>query len=160
MDHARIDLDVAETVSLAAGNRSDADTRRGDHARQPADVSDRHLPAHELVGAPIPSKLLTIARDDRAVAALARRVARQLFMGAVQGRTDFDPWEVPIRSIEGGRARIRYVVRRMLAPTMGDYELIPLPASLFPLYWVIRPFRMAVQYGPRLLRGSSSASHA
>ena len=69
--------DVAETVSLAAGNRSDADTRRGDHARQPADVSDRHLPAHELVGAPIPSKLLTIARDDRAVAALARRVARQ-----------------------------------------------------------------------------------
>ena len=55
---------------------------------------------------------------------------------------------------------MRYIVRRTLAPTMGDYELIPLPAALFPLYWVIRPFRMAVQYGPRLVRGSSNSSNA
>jgi hypothetical protein len=65
-----------------------------------------------------------------------------------------------MRSIEGARARIRYIVRRTLAPTMGDYELIALPASLFPLYWVIRPFRMAVQYGPRLVRGRWSSSNA
>jgi hypothetical protein len=55
---------------------------------------------------------------------------------------------------------MRYIVRRMLAPTMGDYELVQLPASLFPLYWVIRPFRMAVQYGPRLFRDSSNSSTA
>ncbi len=116
--------------------------------------------AHELVGAPIPADLVTIARDDRAARALAGRVAGQLFSGATQGRADFDPWAVPIRSIEGARARMRYIVRRMLAPTMGDYELIPLPAALFPLYWVIRPFRMAVQYGPRLVRGSSTSSNA
>ena len=53
---------------------------------------------------------------------------------------------------------MRYIVRRTLAPTMGDYELLPLPQSLFPLYWVIRPFRMAVQYGPRLVRGSSHSA--
>ena len=115
--------------------------------------------AHELVDAPIPANLVTIARGDRAVRALAGRVAEQLFRGATQGRADFDPWAVPIRSIEGARARMRYIVRRTLAPTMGDYELIPLPAALFPLYWVIRPFRMAVQYGPRLVRGSSNSSN-
>ena len=71
-----------------------------------------------------------------------------------------DPWAVPLRSIEGTRARIHYIVRRMLAPTMGDYELIPLPRALFPLYWAIRPFRMAVQYGPRLIRGSSNSTSA
>jgi hypothetical protein len=54
---------------------------------------------------------------------------------------------------------MRYVVRRMLAPTMGDYELIPLPRSLFPLYWAIRPFRMALQYGPRLIRRSSNSTN-
>ncbi len=116
--------------------------------------------AHELVGAPIPASLVTIARGDRAVGALAGRVARRLFSGATQGRADFDPWAVPIRSIEGTRPRMRYIVRRALAPTMGDYELIPLPAALFPLYWVIRPFRMAVQYGPRLVRGSWNSSNA
>ena len=53
---------------------------------------------------------------------------------------------------------MNYVVRRMLAPTMGDYELIRLPKLLFPLYWVIRPFRMALQYGPRLLRSAPQSS--
>ena len=113
--------------------------------------------AHELLDAPIPANVVEIARGDRAAQALASRVASQLFSGSAQGRTDFDPWEVPLRSIEGARARMRYIVRRMLAPTMGDYELIPLPTSLFPLYWVIRPFRMAAQYGPRLLRGPSNS---
>jgi hypothetical protein len=115
------------------------------------------LLAHELVAAPVQADVVAIARRDRAVESLARRVASQLFSGAGPGRSRFDPWAVPIRSIESTRARMRYVVRRMLAPTMGDYELIQLPASLFPLYWVIRPFRMAVQYGPRLLRGSSNS---
>jgi hypothetical protein len=55
---------------------------------------------------------------------------------------------------------MRYIVRRMLAPTMGDYELVQLPASLFPLYWVIRPFRLAVQYGPRLFRGPWNSTNA
>ncbi len=118
------------------------------------------LLAHELVGAPVNPVVVAIARRDRAVDSLAKRVASQLFNGAGPGRSQFDPWAVPIRSIETTRARMRYVVRRMLAPTMGDYELVPLPASLFPLYWVIRPFRMALQYGPRLFRGSPKNSNA
>jgi hypothetical protein len=116
--------------------------------------------AHELVGAPVPEGLIAIARNDRAVRALARRVARQLFSGPGPGQTHFDPWAVPIRSIESTGARVRYVAHRMLAPTMGDYELIRLPRSLFPLYWAIRPFRMALQYGPRLIRRSSDSTSA
>ena len=115
--------------------------------------------AHELVAAPIPEDIVAIARNDRAVRALARRVAIQLFNQASRD-TQLDPWAVPLRSIEGPRARIHYIVRRMLAPTMGDYELIPLPRALFPLYWAIRPFRMVVQYGPRLIRGSSNSTSA
>jgi Uncharacterised nucleotidyltransferase len=108
--------------------------------------------AHELVGAPVPDDLVAIARSDRTVRALAGRVASGLFRGAGPGNTPFDPWVVPLRSIEGTRARANYIVQRTLAPTMGDYELVSLPKTLFPLYWVIRPFRMAAQYGPRLLR--------
>ena len=110
------------------------------------------LLAHELAGAPLPDELVAIARNDRNVSAIARRVASGLFRGAGRAATPFDPWAVPIRSIEGTGAQIYYVVQRTLAPTMGDYELIPLPRPLFPLYWLIRPFRMAAQYGPRLVR--------
>ncbi len=116
--------------------------------------------AHELVGAPAAADVVAIARDDRDVRALATRVACGLFSGAGPGHSRFDPWAVPIRSIEGARPRMNYIVHRMLAPTMGDYELLPLPRALFPLYWLIRPFRMALQYGPRLLRGSSTSANA
>jgi hypothetical protein len=118
------------------------------------------LLAHELVGAPISEVVVAIARRDRAVESLAKHVASQLFSGAGPGHSRFDPWAVPLRSIESTRGRMRYVIRRMLAPTMGDYELVQLPAPLFPLYWVIRPFRMAVQYGPRLFRGPSNSTNA
>lgn len=111
--------------------------------------------AHDLVGAPVAEELITIARDDRAVSALASRVAHGLFGRSTQGRADFDPWAVPVLSIESPRDQMRYIVHRLLAPTMGDYELIPLPTTLFPLYWAIRPFRMAIQYGHRLIRPSS-----
>lgn len=118
------------------------------------------LLAHELVDAPIAAELVALARGDRAARVLAGRVSRDLFSGVGRASSHFDPWVVPTLSIEGARARVHYVVHRMLAPTMGDYELIPLPRALFPLYWAIRPFRMAIQYGPRLLRGTSSSSNA
>ncbi len=84
-------------------------------------------------------------------------------MSALFGRLDssdrvFDPWRVPLGAIEDSRARMVYIVRRLLAPTMGDFEMIPLPAAFFPLYWVIRPFRMTIQYGPRLIRGAFDAT--
>jgi hypothetical protein len=116
--------------------------------------------AHELVGAPIPAELVAAARDDGSVKALATRVAGGIFSKGGEGRTAFDPWAIPIRSIEGSRARIHYIAHRLMAPTMGDYELIPLPRTMFPLYWLIRPFRMAIQYGPRLVRGRASSSNA
>jgi hypothetical protein len=108
--------------------------------------------AHDLVGAPVPEDLVATARDDCAVSALASRVARGLFGRSTQGRADFDPWAVPLLSIESPRDRMHYILHRLLAPTMGDYELIPLPTTLFPLYWVIRPFRIAIQHGYRLIR--------
>jgi Uncharacterised nucleotidyltransferase len=116
--------------------------------------------ARELLDAPVPEGVVAIACNDRAVRALTGRVARLLFSGTGPGHTHFDPWAVPIRSIESTGARIHYVVHRTLAPTMGDYELIRLPRSMFPLYWAIRPFRMALQYGPRLIRGSSNSTGA
>ena len=152
--------DVAETIRARPGidlmTMLDEATRLGSRRMFLTGI----LLAHELVDAPVHADIVAIARRDRAVESLARRVAIQLFSGSGPGRSRFDPWAVPLRSIENARGRLRYVVRRMLAPTMGDYELVQLPASLFPLYWVIRPFRMAVQYGPRLLRGPASSPSA
>ncbi len=101
---------------------------------------------------------LAEARRDRAAVTVGDRVMRALFSRLDSSDRVFDPWRVPLGAIEDTRARMVYIVRRLLAPTMGDFEMIPLPAAFFPLYWVIRPFRMTIQYGPRLIRGAFDAT--
>ena len=115
--------------------------------------------AHAIDGV-VEANLLDEARQSSAVVALGERAMRNLFTRLDGSLPLFDPWRVPVGAIEGAGSRARYVVRRLMAPTMGDFEMIPLPAALFPLYWVIRPFRMAVQYGPRLVRGAMGGAAA
>jgi hypothetical protein len=50
---------------------------------------------------------------------------------------------VPLLSIETAARRIRYLADRAVSPTLEDWEAMPLPASLFPLYFITRPFRLA-----------------
>jgi len=110
--------------------------------------------AHAMLGAELPGELLARAVYDDRIVSLCAKVARDLFRGDPDVDPLVDPWLVPLRSIELPAARARYVVGRLLAPTMGDYQALPLPDALFPLYWLTRPFRMAAQYGPRLVRGA------
>jgi hypothetical protein len=114
--------------------------------------------AHTLADAPIPDDIETLLRSDRDVGALSSTVASELFRRPPDKEPIVEPWAIPFRSIEGTSARIRYVVGRLLAPTMGDYQMLPLPRALFGLYWLMRPFRMTVQYGPRLIRGALGGS--
>lgn len=110
--------------------------------------------AHSLLGAPVRGGTFAVPAGDQHVVALSAKVARDLFRHPPGYDPLIDPWIVPLRSIEQPVARARYVVGRLLAPTMGDYQTLPLPGALFPLYWVTRPFRMMVQYGPRLVRSA------
>jgi len=38
--------------------------------------------------------------------------------------------------------RLRMMLGWVFWPTLGDLQAVPLPAALFPLYWVIRPVRL------------------
>jgi hypothetical protein len=110
--------------------------------------------AHTLADAPLPEEIEMRLRADRDVAALSTLVTRELFRKPPDIEAAVEPWAIPFRSIETRSARARYVVGRLLAPTMGDYQMLPLPRALFSLYWLMRPFRMTLQYGPRLIRGA------
>jgi len=35
--------------------------------------------------------------------------------------------------------------RRALTPTLEDWDAMPLPAPLFPLYYLTRPFRLGIR---------------
>jgi hypothetical protein len=47
------------------------------------------------------------------------------------------------------RTRISYVVDALLTPNQAEEQAVPLPPFLRPLYWLIRPVRLAIKYFAR-----------
>jgi hypothetical protein len=44
---------------------------------------------------------------------------------------------------DGAAGRLRYLARLALTPSYSDWRAVRLPAPLFPLYYGVRPFRLA-----------------
>jgi hypothetical protein len=84
------------------------------------------------------------------------RAARS-FIGYVTNPTDDGPgfyqrWSVPLRLIAEPGARLRYLAARALLPSADDRGFLRLPVALHPLYYLLRPVRVALTEGPAALR--------
>jgi Uncharacterised nucleotidyltransferase len=110
------------------------------------------LLAYELLDAAVPASLLeTICCEPPVV-----RAARS-FIGYVTNPTDDGPgfyqrWSVPLRLIAEPGARLRYLAARALLPSADDRGFLRLPVALHPLYYLLRPVRVALTEGPAALR--------
>ncbi len=99
--------------------------------------------ARDLMNAEIPSDFVVAARADPTVEHLARLAIRAMLRnmgdraGLAQGVI------IPLQSIETAHDKFRYLAYRTLKPTLEDWDAMPLPAPLFPLYYLTRPFRLA-----------------
>jgi len=110
------------------------------------------LLAHELLDAAVPASLLQAARCEPAVVRAA-----QSFIGYVRDPSDDGPgfyqrWVVPLGVIARPGARLRYLAARALLPSADDHEFLRLPLALYPLYYLLRPVRVALKEGPAALR--------
>jgi hypothetical protein len=110
---------------------------------------------------------LALARDIRG-ASLPRVISRRLeaehrgvslvegIRSGLFGNRDTQPIVVQsaafhLRSRERLLDRLRYVARLGILPSVEDFKRFPLPVTLFPLQYVLRPFRLLARYGSRLL---------
>jgi hypothetical protein len=110
------------------------------------------LLARELLDAAVPAGLLDAARREPAVVRAARS-----FIGYVSDPSDDGPgfyqrWVVPLGVIAGPGARLRYLAARALLPSADDHEFLRLPLALYPLYYLLRPVRVALKEGPAAVR--------
>ena len=110
------------------------------------------LLAHELLEAAVPAAVLEAARREPAVVRAA-----QSFIGYVSDPGDHGPgfyqrWVVPLGVIAEPGARLRYLAARALLPSADDREFLRLPLALYPLYYLLRPVRVALKEGPAALR--------
>lgn len=99
------------------------------------------LLAHRLAHAALPEDVLALINKDSAVTALGERISARL-LAQSEALSELERWSVMLRTIDRPRDRLRVLLSLGLIPTGGDHSRLPLPRSLYPLYYLVRPFRL------------------
>jgi hypothetical protein len=100
--------------------------------------------ARELLGAPVPDEVQAQARRDSGVAALWRQVRANLFQPE-RGERFVARNLFHLRARERLKDRLAYTWSRVGIPMEDDWEWVPLPDSLYWLYYGVRPLRQVFQ---------------
>ena len=101
------------------------------------------LLAHRLTHAPLPEDVLGTIEADSAVTALGQRIERRL-LAQEEAPSGLERWKVTLGTIERRRDRLGVLLKLGLAPTAADYASVHLPRVLYRLYYLVRPFRLAM----------------
>lgn len=105
--------------------------------------------AHELLGTTLPAVIWKRIEDDITVKSLAEQVQRWLLRGSAQPPGIVEVSLFHLKARERWQDKVRYATRLSITPTAGDWNL-RLPPALFPLYYLLRPFRLIGTYAPLL----------
>ena len=105
--------------------------------------------AGDLLGAHLPRSLRQRVESDPALESLAVQVCERLCREYSGPPGIFEGASFHVRAKERVRDRARYVVLLGATPSIGDWAMLPLPALLFFLYYLLRPIRLLGKYGGR-----------
>lgn len=108
--------------------------------------------ARDLLGSRLPAAIAAALEADPRVARLAARVYHRLASGNEDRRRPFGISVIYPAAMERARDRWRYYFNVTLTPTGLEWAAVPLPAALYPLYYLIRPLRVLGKQGLDLLR--------
>lgn len=113
-----------------------------------------HL-ASNLLGASVPPEVWNNAPADATVVELADQVQRGLFTEGNEQVGIRGEVRLHLAMKERKRDKLSSCIRLLATPRVDDWKLLPLPGSLFFLYYALRPFRLTGKYAAKLLRGST-----
>jgi hypothetical protein len=111
------------------------------------------LLAHELLDAPLPPEMAAAAHSSAAVRQLAAHVCQTLFREGDGTGKGLSKALFHLRARERLRDGLSYSLSLALTPTVADWTMVAVPASLSFLYYLFRPLRLARKYGRKLLGG-------
>jgi len=103
------------------------------------------LLAEEIGGAIIPPPIRSLFQDDQQVQTLAKQIEPQIIKGGNPEKLDRFP-AFFLRCRERRGHRLYYVLDQVFVPKWVDWRLLPLPNTLYPLYYLIRPFRLLFKF--------------
>ncbi len=101
--------------------------------------------ARELLGAPAPPEVMEEADADPSVVAVRRWVAQNLWARNGEDLGLLKQTSFYLQTQDSFKDKVRHVWCRLAIPTSEDWRWVSLPDSLYGLYFIIRPVRLAFQ---------------
>jgi hypothetical protein len=101
------------------------------------------LLASRWLNARVPDSLLDRWRNDHEIADLCNEIARQIPSAEQHSSESLDYFRLMLRLRERGTDKLRFAFRLLFTPSVGEWRVVHLPGLLFPLYRVIRFFRLS-----------------
>jgi Uncharacterised nucleotidyltransferase len=98
---------------------------------------------HDLLGLPSPPPLAKCMQRDRNIEFLARRIQRRLSHASEYDPQSSDYFRLMLALRERTSDRVRFLARLAFTPSMGEWATLRLPSWLFPIYRMIRLYRLA-----------------
>ena len=105
--------------------------------------------AKDLVEVELPPEVTNRLKKDVKIEKVSKLVQRHIFSNGKSEKLSDFLLKINLRNPSD---RVRYFLGRSFVPTFEDWMWVSLPDVLYPLYYLIRPFRLTVQYGPRLFK--------
>ncbi len=103
------------------------------------------LLANRLLAADIPPAIESTAVADRAAQAFADEISVAVAAGVTYAEQQVSYFRLMMRLRERSLDRMRFLTRLTFTPGPGEWEAVPLPKSLFPLYRIVRLARLAAR---------------
>jgi hypothetical protein len=105
--------------------------------------------ASALLDAPVPSALVDRALRNSAVRALAEKARLRMLRTVPEG--ELAEFLNGLNTEDRLGQRLRRVAVLLTTRTVGDYKAMPLPKSLWGIYYFTRPFRLARKVAEKIL---------
>ena len=101
------------------------------------------LLANRFYQTSIPAPLLTKVEKNRRANNLFKQVERLVFSRRF---TQWEDYAFIFNLTDSWQGRLRFLNSLLFTPTAKEWDAVKLPSSLFPLYYLIRPYRLTRQY--------------
>jgi hypothetical protein len=103
------------------------------------------LLAHRLLGAPVPESMRANWQRDRKIEKLCAEIAHHIPGAEEYSAESLEYFRLMLRLRERASDKLRFALRLLFTPSTGEWAVVRLPSALFPLYRVIRIFRVAAR---------------
>jgi hypothetical protein len=102
--------------------------------------------ANDLLDMVLPDTISKMVQKDPVVKSLAMQVNQWLFNNTNKGPRGLQYCLFHLKARERIRNRIQYCVLLLINPNVKDWNFLPMSQNLFPLYYFLRPVRLAKDY--------------